>query len=120
MSDKEINAISRVDRDGTNRMMQNAAQIQEMAKRQAAAQASDSSESVQSKQDSESRMVEQMSEAITNRALPMNTSLRFQIDDETSEVTVLIVDRATEEVLHTIPADAIKNIPAGKLMQYFA
>ena len=120
MSDNEIAAISRVDRDGSNRLMQNTTHIQDMAKRQTAVQVSESTESAQAKQETEERIMEQVSEAINQRAFPMNTSLRFQIDDETSEITVLIVDRATEKVLHTIPADAIKNIPAGNLMQYFA
>jgi uncharacterized FlaG/YvyC family protein len=46
--------------------------------------------------------------------------LKFQIDEETNEITVLIVDRATDKVLHTIPAEAIKNLPGGNLMSYFA
>ena len=47
-----------------------------------------------------------------------NTSLRFKVDNETNEVTLLIVDKASEKVIRTIPPEAIKDIPPGELFQY--
>jgi uncharacterized FlaG/YvyC family protein len=55
-----------------------------------------------------------------NMSVLSNTSLRFMVDDKTQDVTVLIVDRKTDKVLMTIPAEAIEKIPAGELFQYSA
>jgi uncharacterized FlaG/YvyC family protein len=123
MSEQEINAIGRIDVDGSSRLAKMAAQANEMKKLQSSAKRAESAEAklVQPvQQDDSQQLVEQVSEVVNEQLTPMNTSLRFQINDDTNEITVLIVDRDTEKVLHTIPADAIKNIPAGKLMQYFA
>ena len=123
MSEQEINAISRIDMDGSSRLAKMAAQANEMKKLQSSAKRAEAAaakavHSVQ--QDDNEQLIEQVSDIVNEQLAPMNTSLRFQINDDTNEITVLIVDRDTEKVLHTIPAEAIKNIPAGKLMQYFA
>ncbi len=110
MSDKQINPISRVDMDGPSRLAQITAQDNEpkadFCKKNGSLQ-------------QEERFIEQVGEAINQKLTQTNTTLKFQIDDETNEITVLIVDRMTDKILHTIPAEAIKNLPAGKLMQYF-
>ena len=123
MSEQEINAIGRIDMDGSSRLAKMAAQANEMKKLQSSAKRAESAaaKAVQAvQQDDNQQLIEQVSEVVNEQLSPMNTSLRFQINDDTNEITVLIVDRDTEKVLHTIPAEAIKNIPAGKLMQYFA
>jgi uncharacterized FlaG/YvyC family protein len=123
MSEQEINAIGRIDMDGSSRLAKMAAQANEMKKLQSSAKRAESAAAklVQPvQQDDNQQLIEQVSNVVNEQLAPMNTSLRFQINDDTNEITVLIVDRDTEKVLHTIPAEAIKNIPAGKLMQYFA
>lgn len=112
MSEQQINAVGRVDRDVSSRLVQ-MAQAQEIAQRQVPARKSEATKQ-------EDQILDQVSEALNQKLSPMNTGLKFQIDDETDEIIVLIVDRATDKVLHTIPAEAIRNLPAGKLMQYFA
>jgi uncharacterized FlaG/YvyC family protein len=113
MSEKQINTVSRVDMDSSNRLAQIALQAQEMSQKQKSVQKTETSKEEES-------VLEKVGQSINQKLAPTDTTLKFQIDDETNEITVLIVDRASEKVLHTIPADAIKNIPAGKLMQYFA
>jgi uncharacterized FlaG/YvyC family protein len=113
MSDKQINAVSRVDMDGSSRLAQVAAQAQEASQKQTASRRAEAAKQ-------EDIILDQVSQKLSQTLTPVNTSLKFQIDDETNEITVLIVDRATDKVLHTIPAEAIKNLPAGNLMQYFA
>ena len=49
-----------------------------------------------------------------------STSLRFKVNAETNDITIWIVDQATEKVIMTIPPEAIKDIPAGELLHYSA
>jgi uncharacterized FlaG/YvyC family protein len=46
--------------------------------------------------------------------------LKFQVDQKTNEVTVLILDRSTHKVVRTIPPEEMKNMDPGKLLQLFA
>ncbi len=113
MSDKQVAAISRVDMDGSSRLAQVAAQAQEASQKQTSSRRVEAAKQ-------EDKILEQVSQKLSQTLTPVNTSLKFQIDEETNEITVLIVDRATDKVLHTIPAEAIKNLPGGNLMSYFA
>jgi uncharacterized FlaG/YvyC family protein len=47
-----------------------------------------------------------------------NNILKFQVDDKTKQVTVMIVDKESGKVVKTIPSEALRDIPAGKLLQY--
>jgi uncharacterized FlaG/YvyC family protein len=46
------------------------------------------------------------------------TRLQFRVDDKTNDVTIMIMDKATDKVVRTIPPEAIKDIPVGQLMEY--
>lgn len=46
------------------------------------------------------------------------TRLQFRMDDKTNEVTIMIVDKATDKVIRTIPPEAIKDLPTGELLYY--
>jgi len=50
--------------------------------------------------------------------LGSTTALKFEVNSETKELIVLVVDRETQKVVNTIPPEAIKDIPVGDLMQY--
>ncbi|MBI9044054.1 MAG: flagellar protein FlaG [Anaerolineaceae bacterium] len=52
--------------------------------------------------------------------LGKETYLKFQVNSETNDVTVMIVDKNTDKVISTIPSEAIKKIPSGDLFQYSA
>jgi uncharacterized FlaG/YvyC family protein len=51
-------------------------------------------------------------------SMAADTSLRFVVNGETKEVSVLVVDRQTHKVLFTIPTEAIKELLPGDLVQY--
>ena len=53
-----------------------------------------------------------------NRVRLADVNLKFQVDPETQEVTVLILDRATRKVIRTIPAEEIKKIRPGELFDF--
>jgi len=46
------------------------------------------------------------------------TQLQFRVDEKTNDVTIMIMDKATDKVIRTIPPEAIKDIPVGQLMEY--
>jgi len=45
---------------------------------------------------------------------------RFKVDPDTQEVTVFMVDLTTRRVVRTIPADEIKNLAQGELLELIA
>ena len=47
-------------------------------------------------------------------------SLKFQVDAETRDVTILLLDRATRKVVRTIPPDEMQKIDPGELLSLFA
>jgi uncharacterized FlaG/YvyC family protein len=54
-----------------------------------------------------------------NQAKPFaSTRLQFRMDEKTNEVTIMIVDKASDKVIRTIPPEAIKDLPTGELLQY--
>lgn len=55
--------------------------------------------------------------------LPVTKSdilLRFHIDEETNDITVYLVDRATKQVVRSIPPNEVQKLRAGDLLKLFA
>ncbi|MFZ6020297.1 MAG: flagellar protein FlaG [Chloroflexota bacterium] len=46
--------------------------------------------------------------------------LRFNVDRETHEVTVYIMDRASRQIIRTIPPDELSKLKAGDLIELMA
>lgn len=46
--------------------------------------------------------------------------LRFNVDRETHEVTVYIMDRASRQIIRTIPPDELSKLNAGDLIELLA
>lgn len=46
--------------------------------------------------------------------------LKFRVDDKTQAITVFVVDRASDRVLRTIPADELQKMSAGELVKMAA
>jgi uncharacterized FlaG/YvyC family protein len=46
--------------------------------------------------------------------------LRFQVDPKTNDVTVFLINRETHNVVRTIPAQELKDMPQGRLFEFFA
>jgi uncharacterized FlaG/YvyC family protein len=55
---------------------------------------------------------------VENLQIGKETNLKFQVDTEKHTVTIMIVDRATDKIIATIPPEAIKDIPPGELLNY--
>ena len=58
-------------------------------------------------------------ESTTNKDMS-NVSIYFRIDDETNDVTVIVVDRQSKRVLRTIPACELQKMQAGELLKLTA
>jgi uncharacterized FlaG/YvyC family protein len=56
--------------------------------------------------------------AYSSAANNAGTRLQFRVDEKTNDVTIMIMDKATDKVVRTIPPEAIKDIPVGQLMEY--
>jgi uncharacterized FlaG/YvyC family protein len=131
MSDQPISQVGRVNPELPNRavqVQQVAAQIQNDNRQKM--QPSTGAAGVNSNQlqnagltraaEEQQKAQQQQTRQNEEPKMNANTSLRFQVDDKTNEVTILLVDRASGKVVQTIPSEAIKDLPAGELMQYSA
>lgn len=45
------------------------------------------------------------------------TRLQFQVDSKTNDVIILIKDKDSDKIVRTIPAEAIKDLPPGQILQ---
>lgn len=54
-------------------------------------------------------------------AMPLRSmvayQLKFELDAETREVTIFVVDKSTKEVVRTIPPEALAKLNAGDLLE---
>ncbi|RCK71988.1 MAG: hypothetical protein ANABAC_2242 [Anaerolineae bacterium] len=56
-----------------------------------------------------------------NKARPFgDVTLRFEIDSQTHDVTILILDKASQKVVRTIPPEEMARMDPGELLQLFA
>lgn len=114
MTEKSINNIGRVDPQSV--------QVNRMAEQAAAARSERRSKVSPPAAETQSDAPQSNTEGQHNTSsLAMalgNTTLRFQVDSKNNDITILVVDRATDKVIHTIPPEAVKKLPAGELLQY--
>lgn len=78
----------------------------------AATQEAASKESTQS----ESKTSETGSAPVLNG----DVRLKFIVDSKTNDVTVLVLDKASRQIIRTIPTDELKNLTQGDLVTIFA
>lgn len=52
-----------------------------------------------------------------NRA--KDVSLKFRIDAKTNDVTILVLDRANQKVVRTIPPEELNKLDPGELLEMF-
>lgn len=48
-----------------------------------------------------------------------DTTIRFEVDAETHDVTLLIMDRETREVIRSIPPEEMRLMDPGELLELF-
>ena len=46
--------------------------------------------------------------------------LKFLVDAKTNDVTVLVLDKTSRQIIRTIPTDELKNLTRGDLVTIFA
>lgn len=46
--------------------------------------------------------------------------LKFVVDSKTNDVTVLVLDKTSRQIIRTIPTDELKNLTRGDLVTIFA
>jgi uncharacterized FlaG/YvyC family protein len=52
-------------------------------------------------------------------ASPWNIRMRFEVEPETKQVTVFIIDKQSQKVIRTIPADQLEKMQQGDLLELF-
>ncbi len=58
--------------------------------------------------------------AAVNKAPLGDVYLRFEVNDETRDVTIYVVDRASKNVVRTIPPEQANKLRAGDLLHLLA
>ncbi len=109
MAENSVNPISSIDSEpGVNRVMQAAQHHAEIE----AARLNEQAKAV--KPTSENKPA-------ASPAKPVgDIQLKFQVNEETKQVTVYVVDRASKRVIRSIPPDELNNLQAGDLVELLA
>jgi uncharacterized FlaG/YvyC family protein len=111
MNEEQVSGVNRVEVDTASRLSQVRLEMSENSHAQSTA--------VEKEQMAANASQKQAEPVKANDSEPVvHNSLKFMVDNDTHEVTVLIVDRATQKVVQTIPPEAMKDIPIGQLLQY--
>jgi uncharacterized FlaG/YvyC family protein len=63
------------------------------------------------------KQVENESEQAKNLS---NVSIHFQVDEETQQLTVFLIDKASRRVIRSIPANELNKLQAGDLLKLTA
>jgi uncharacterized FlaG/YvyC family protein len=75
----------------------------------------------------QAQLVEQSSQ-VAQKAAPekvassnksKEVSLKFRIDAKTNDVTILVLDRANQKVVRTIPPEELSKLDPGELLEMF-
>lgn len=112
MSDNPVSNVKRVETQ--NLQVTQQAQVSQAMKESSPVQATDQEKKeVQALTNQEQKAPQVIS---ANR----ETNLKFQVDSETHQVTVMIMDKESNKVISTIPPDKIKDVPPGDLLHFVA
>jgi uncharacterized FlaG/YvyC family protein len=110
MAENSVNPISSIDSEsGVSRVLQ-------MAQQHAEIEAARSVE--------QSKAVKKPTSENKPAASPVKSvgdiQLKFQVNEETKQVTVYVVDRESKRVIRSIPPDELNNLQAGDLVELLA
>lgn len=70
----------------------------------------------QEKQQVEAKPSETSSAPVLNG----DVRLKFVVDSKTNDVTVLVLDKTSRQIIRTIPTEELKNLTRGDLVTVFA
>lgn len=68
----------------------------------------------------EKRPEQKAAETTTAPVLNGDVRLKFIVDSKTNDVTVLVLDKSSRQIIRTIPNDELKNLTRGDLVTVFA
>jgi uncharacterized FlaG/YvyC family protein len=111
MSYDQINSVPKIEQD---RALSAPAQMQASVQVKASAQVKAAEPKKPSPQ--ETSTASQRTPVVTSE----NFSLKFIVDDKSNDITVLVVNRETKEVVRTIPSQELRNYQDGDLLSLFA
>jgi uncharacterized FlaG/YvyC family protein len=80
------------------------------------AEVSAQAEAVPQEKSAEQKSYEQTSAPVLNG----DVRLKFVVDSKTNDVTVLVLDKNSRQIIRTIPTDELKNLTRGDLVTVFA
>ena len=122
MSENSVNPIGRIEIDlsGFTQLSQ-AVQPQQ----QAPAKSNGGEEAVVARAENQVKLNEaKAAEPRPDKPAPQNPmvdiSLKFQVDPQTNDVTILILNRASRQVVRTIPPEDMTKMGPGEIVQLFA
>ncbi|MRS03752.1 hypothetical protein EG832_11115 [bacterium] len=75
-------------------------------------------ESVQ--QDKSTEQTKAVEQTASAPVLNGDVRLKFIVDAKTNDVTVLVLDKTSRQIIRTIPTDELKNLTRGELVTIFA
>jgi len=67
----------------------------------------------------EKQAAQETAKTATHAGSPWNIRMRFEVEPETQQVTVYIINRQSHEVIRTIPADELEKMQQGELLELF-
>lgn len=121
MSDNLVASVGRVEPDLTNFSQGLQAQPQATpsgsAKNQPAADAAANTANAQTESSSKNSVELKLEPQKGNG---IDVSLRFQVDPDTNDVTILILNNSSRQVVRTIPAEDMNKMEPGEIVQLFA
>jgi len=109
MSDNSVQGVGKVDFSNTNR-----SQVQE-AQTDLALRALGAAGATHGAVKSTGDVPERKSQPIIKNL--SDVRLKFQVDPETKDVTVLVLDKASKKVIRTIPPEDIRKLNEGELFE---
>ena len=71
------------------------------------AQAAEKGQHAKANADAVKELVERLNQSLQDESGPVNTNVRFQLDMQTEELVVTVIDRRTEETIRQIPAEDV-------------
>jgi uncharacterized FlaG/YvyC family protein len=77
----------------------------------------DKAEPAMSDSDKPMKPIENESDQVKNMS---NVSIHFQVDDETGQLTVFLIDKTSRRVIRSIPASELNKLQAGDLLRLTA
>jgi uncharacterized FlaG/YvyC family protein len=118
MSDNSVSNVNRVDMQGAQMAQASQTAGQQAAPKEAVTNTAPKVVEAARKEAAQEAAAQVQAKQAQVPLISRETNLKFQVDAKSHQVTIMIMDRATNKVITTIPPDKIKDVPPGDLLQY--